>query len=195
MKRDTRIKPGQHLSPATEFKPGKHWRPKKPYWDRESLRKEYEEKHQSASEIAKRFGVTENAIFYWLDKHHIPRRAMSDVRRIKHWVAKGKANPMYGKRGILNHNWCGGLTPSRQRIYAKSEMRQAMRDVHKRDRICRLCGSGKNLEIHHIDPFSQSPLLVMDIGNMILLCVPCHKKLRGKERRWRRRLYKLIEGG
>ena len=53
----------------------------------------------------------------------------------------------------------------------------------------------KWLNTIHIEPFSQAPLLIMYIGNAILLCKNCHKNLRGKERRWRKKLYHIIEGG
>jgi len=183
---------GQSASPATQFKTGQHWRPKKPYWEKEWLESEYIDKKRSASEIAEQFGITDNAILFWIDKHGIPTRSTSEVRSIKSWGAVGPANPMYGKTGILNPNWKGGLTPLRQEIYAKSEWRQAARAVRKRDKVCRLCGSNNETEIHHIDPFSQAPLLVMDIGNMILLCGPCHRKMRGKENRWKKKLFRLI---
>jgi hypothetical protein len=193
---DTRIKKGQHLSRATEFQKGQHWRTRKPYWDREWLRVEYEDKKKSAAEIAAQFGITENAILFWLAKHKIPTRTMTEVRAVKKWTTpRGAGNPMYGKRGILNKNWKGGLTPLRQRIYAKAEWGEFARQVFARDRCCRLCESKEKMEIHHIDPFSQSPLLVMDIGNVLVLCRKCHKMIQGKERKWKRKLYQLIERG
>jgi hypothetical protein len=192
---DTRIKKGQHLSRATEFQKGQHWRTRKPYWDREWLRVEYEDKKKSAAEIAAQFGITENAILFWLAKHKIPTRTMTEVRAIKHWGCEGEKNPQFGKRGVLNAQWQGGLTPLRQRIYARAEWRQLVRAVYARDKSCRLCGSVDRREIHHIDPFSQSPLLMMDIGNVILLCHDCHKKIRRKEHRWKKKLYQLIERG
>jgi len=35
--------------------------------------------------------------------------------------------------------------------------------------------------------------LRMYLGNVLRLCVKCHRKLAGKERRWRKRLYALLE--
>ena len=186
---------GIRNNPETEFKKGSHWRVRKPFWDASWLRVEYEDKKKSASVIAQEHGVTENAILFWLSKHGIQRRTVSEVRKIKYWGASGKDNPMYGKRGILNHNWRGGLSPARQKIYSSIEWRKSSRAVRKRDTCCKLCGSLEKTEIHHIDPFSQSPLLVMDIGNMILLCQKCHRKMRGKERRWRKKLFNILKGG
>lgn len=187
------IKRGDHISPGTEFKKGEHWRPRQPWWSREWLDGEYNQKKRSAAEIASAGGVTENAILFWLKKHKIPTRSMVEIRSFKHWGAEGKANPMFGKRGILNANWKGGLTPLRQRIYARSDWRSLVRAVYARDKSCRMCGEKSRLEIHHIDPFSQSPLLMLDIGNVILLCFDCHRSIRGKENRWKRKLFRLIQ--
>jgi hypothetical protein len=70
------------------------------------------------------------------------------------------------------------------------------RRVFRRDGYqCRLCQSRERLEIHHIDPFSHAPLLVMDIGNVLVLCHQCHKRINHKEMEWRKRLYGLLKGG
>jgi hypothetical protein len=175
-----------------QFEKGTHWRERKPWWEKSWLDYMYSECMRSASDIASAFGTTENNILYWLSKHGIKRRTVKQARALKHWGVSGECNPMHGRTGILNPNWKGGLTPARQAIYAKSEMKQAVQAVYKRDRYCRLCNAKDPLEVHHIDPFSQSPLLVMDIGNMIVLCSKCHRKMRGKEKLWKRRLFKII---
>ena len=118
---------------------------------------------------------------------------MREIRAANHWGAAGEKNPMHGRRGVLNPNWKGGRAPLRQRIYSSSEWKRFSRAVRKRDQSCRLCESIEKLEIHHIHPFSQAPLLVMFMGNAILLCAACHRKMLGKEKRWARRLLKLIE--
>lgn len=184
---------GVRSSMGTEFKKGQHWRKRKPFWDYEWLFTEYIVKHRSSEDIGNQFGVGATAILFWLKKHKIAARNTSEVRAIKHWGECGEKNPMYGKRGILNPRWEGGFTPARQNIYAKSEWRQLARAVYARDRKCKMCGSKEKLEVHHIEPFSQCPLLVMDIGNVILLCHKCHNRLRGKEKRWRKKLIKLIQ--
>jgi hypothetical protein len=178
------------------FVKGQHWRPRQPWWDRAWLVTEYVEHQRSSADIAAEYGCTENNILYWLGKHGIPGRSISEARTLKHWGPSGERNPMYGRIGALNPNWRGGLTPARQAIYASYAWRVFRRAVRKRDVVCRLCGTPDQLEIHHIERFADAPLLVMDLGNAILLCVDCHRGLRGKERRWRRRLLTLIgEGG
>lgn len=164
----------------------------RPFWQREWLRIEYQEKGRSAREIAVQFGMAENTILFWLHKHAIPTRSISDTRKVKHWGLCGPQNPMFGKRGMLNPHWKGGLTPLRQLVYTNSEWKEFEKKVKKRDRCCRLCGDIHDLQIHHIEPFAKAPLLVMDIGNVIRLCGPCHRRIQGKERRWRKKFYRLI---
>jgi len=178
------------------FKKGWHWRPRRPYWDRKWLAHEYIDLKRSAADIAAQFSVHENAILFWIKKHGISTRSMREIRADKHWGSVGKKNPMYGRCGVLNPNWKGGYTPLRQAIYTSLEWKRFARQIRKRDKTCRLCGADEQLEIHHIEPFSLAPLLVMFIGNAILLCEKCHRKIYGKERRWSKRLLALLrEGG
>jgi len=76
---------GESYSPNTQFKPGQHWREKKPYWDKEWLSDEYVNKFRSANDIALQFGVTESAILFWLRKHKIKCRDVSEIRSRKYW--------------------------------------------------------------------------------------------------------------
>jgi hypothetical protein len=177
------------------FQKGQHWRPRQLFWDRDWMLREYVQKRRSSADIARQFGVTENAIQFWLKKHGIPGRTASEVRSWKHWGSAGPANPMFGKTGVLNPNWRGGSTPMRQQVYASLEWKKFARSVRKRDKACRLCGSNDRTHIHHIQPVSKAPLLIMDIGNVILLCQSCHRQTYGQELRWRKKFYALIQIG
>lgn len=177
-KNDGRFKKGERRSPETEFKPGTHWRPPKPFREKAWLEQEYVEKQRSAREIAQEFGVTENAIYFWLDKHGIPRRTMAETRAAKHWGSKGAANPMFGKRGPAHHNWLGGITPERASCYSSIEWAEASRAVWQRDRgTCQRCGvkanDGATLHLHHIVSFAVRELRT-EPSNLILLCIDCH---------------------
>lgn len=187
-----RFLPGLRYSPDTEFKNGQHWRQCRAYWDPVWLRREYSDNKKSAHDIAKQFGITENAIPFWIKKHGIPTRTISEIRKVKRWGSPGKSNPMFGKRGPLNPNWAGGHTPFRQSLYAKVEWQRIARYVKKRDPVCRLCGGDGRLEIHHIEQIADLPLLALEESNLIRLCQKCHMRIRGQERRWRRRLTALI---
>ena len=50
------------------------------------------------------------------------------------------------------------------------------RDVKKRDRRCKACGTKKNLEAHHIYPKSLYPKRKYDLDNGVALCRNCHRE-------------------
>jgi hypothetical protein len=166
---------GKRYSPETEFKKGEHWRPRKPYWDKEWLRREYEDNFRSANEIAEQFGITEAAILHWLRKHKIPRRDMTEIRTEKHWGLSGEQNGMYGKRGEEVPSWKGGVTPERQAFYSSMEWKKVRKAVYKRDKYrCQRCGTkDKILHVHHIVTFANRELRA-DVDNLVLLCIDCH---------------------
>lgn len=172
---------GQHFSPSTEFKKGEHWRPRKPYWDKDWLENEYITKKRSASDIANQFGITEAGIFFWLRKHSIPRREMSDIRANKYWGSNGDKNGMFGKRGADCSNWKGGITAERQSFYSSIEWKTVCRYVYKRDNAqCQRCGvKNENLHVHHIVSFSNKKLRA-EKSNLILLCKKCHNFVHSK---------------
>lgn len=174
-----RFTKGNHYSRATEFQPGQHWRPRKPHWDKAWLDHQYTLLGRSACDIATECGCTQNAIFYWLDKHKIPRRSMSAIRAMHHWGAVGRHNPMYGRTGSRNPRYIDGSSPERQRLYAQGEGKQFIRDILKRDGYCCVrCGSCNNkrkwLHIHHIQPWAGHPSTRFDESNVVTLCRSCH---------------------
>lgn len=170
---------GGHYSPSTEFKKGEHWRPEKPYWNKDWLETEYSNK--SAGDIARDWGVTIDAILFWLRKHGITRRTISQARLIKKWGQSGENNPMFGKTGINNQNWKGGCTPDRQSFYMSHEWKAACRYVYKRDCAkCVRCGSETDLHIHHIISFSIKEYR-SNTENLVLLCKECHGFIHSKK--------------
>jgi hypothetical protein len=102
------------------FKPGQHWRPHGKHRERDWLHREYVEKGRSTGEIAAELGFTDAAVIFWLRKHGIPRRSVSDARALKHWGASGEANPMFGKVGAANGRYVDGSSPERQRMYVQA---------------------------------------------------------------------------
>lgn len=172
---------GHHFSPETEFKKGQHWRPKKTYWDKDWLENEYAVKERSADDIARQFGITEAAILFWLRKHNIQTRSMTDIRAIKYWGLSGEKNGMYGKTGIKSSNWKGGITPERQDFYASQEWKSACAEVYKRDNAtCQKCGAKEKLHVHHVIGFANKELRA-DIDNLVLLCAKCHRFVHSKK--------------
>ena len=51
--------------------------------------------------------------------------------------------------------------------------------VHARDVVCQICGSSKNLSVHHIVPKCQNGPNTPE--NCILLCMDCHRALHQQE--------------
>lgn len=163
-----------------QFKKGQHWRTPKPWWEYDWLHTQYIEEGRSASDIANEYGVTDNAIYFWLHKHGIPRRTVKQARKLKNWGLSGPDNPMWNKRGELNHNWLGGVTPERQSFYTSQEWKSACSFVWKRDEAkCKRCGASKSdmpdmpFHIHHIVSFADKSLRA-DPENLVLLCEACH---------------------
>lgn len=176
---DGRIQKGQRLSPATEFKPGQHWRPHAKHRERDWLQHQYVALGRSTGDIAKDTGFTEGAIFFWLRKHSIPRRSISEVRALKRWGAVGPDNPMFGKRGAECPRYVDGSSPERQRMYSRSEGIQFLQAVYRRDNwTCKCCGEKKGgkrtLAAHHLKPWAGHPELRFDMSNVVSLCVRCH---------------------
>ena len=162
------------------FKKGTHWREPQPHWNKDWLFAEYVTKHRSAKEIAEQVGCKENNIVYWLAKHGIPRRTMTEVRKVKHWGADGAANPMFGKCDEANPNWKGGVSPERQKQYARAMWKAIKQAVFTRDgHACQRCGESptghKALHTHHKKPWKRNPYLRFDTNNITTLCRACHE--------------------
>lgn len=158
---------------------GQHWRPHKPHWDKGWLEQEYLIKQRSASDIAKEEGCTENAILFWLAKHNIPKRTMSEVRRIKKWGVSGEANGMYGRRGNLHPMWKGGVPRSRPNsLYEYKVWVKAVKN--RFGNKCLLCGkqslNGERLCCHHILDWHKYPDQRYNPLNGFILCGSCHPK-------------------
>lgn len=161
------------------FKPGQHWRPPQAFREAAWLLREYSERGRSTGDIAAEFGVTDSAIIFWLRRHDIPRRNVSQARALKHWGADGAANPMFGRVGAANPRYIDGSSPERQRLYSQAAGRAFVAGVLKRDGYrCRRCGDGNRgrrlLHAHHIKPWAGNPSLRLDPENALTLCRPCH---------------------
>ncbi len=168
--------------PGTEH----HWRPHAIFREKAYLEAEYLSKQRSAADIAKEHGVVTQAIHFWLVKHGIPRRNVSEARKAKRWTTpSGPANPMYGRKGPLAPQWKGGCTPDRQLFYSSIEWNRAARAVRKRDRCtCQRCGKtqkdGVIIEIHHKVSFAVVELRAV-LSNLVLLCTKCHDWVHGRK--------------
>lgn len=163
------------------FLKGVHaWRAPKDHWQKDWLEHQYLALGKSMAQIAAECHCTENNIQFWLKKHGIAARSMSEVRAKKYWGALGAANPMYGRRGAGCPTYVDGSAPERQRLYARSEGKDFLREVYRRDGYrCRRCSAPKtgpkSIHAHHIRPWAGNPGLRFDIDNAVTLCARCHR--------------------
>ena len=59
---------------------------------------------------------------------------------------------------------------------------------------CKICNSNKTLECHHIIPVSFKQELALDISNIIVLCVNCHRLVRFRELVFSSLFSKIVKG-
>lgn len=81
--------------------------------------------------------------------------------------------------GSGNPNWRGGIYNRYESIRKSKESDNWRKSVFERDNYtCQHCGDkkGRNLNAHHIIPFSKDKSLRFDISNGITLCNKCHRK-------------------
>ena len=166
------------------FLKGYTYRESKPFWNKEWLYDEYIIKGKSAKEIAIGQECQDSNILFWIKKHKIKTRNVSDARKLKHWGQKGEDNPMWNKKGELSPQWKGGITPERQSFYQSQEWKRACSFVWKRDKVkCQRCfvkeNEGIPFHIHHIIGFRNKELRA-DTTNLILLCEVCHRFVHSK---------------
>lgn len=168
------------------FKKGTHWRPHAIFREKDYLCQEYLQAKRSAAEIAKEFCVTENAILFWLKKHNIKTRTVSEVRAIKHWGSNGPSNPMFGRCGSKNPRWIDGSSPLRQRMCVRSFWKELVKTVYERDGYkCQRCGSShttkSRLHAHHVKPWAGNAETRFDLANILTVCQSCHNWIHSKK--------------
>lgn len=169
-----------------QFEPGTHWREDKPFRHKAWLLTEYVLLGRSTGDIAAQFGVTDSAVLFWMEKHGIPRRTISESRDLKHWGASGSDNPMWNRRGELNPRWLGGVTPERQEFYTSREWKTACSAAWRRDKAtCQRCSLRHSdqmdmpFHVHHVVSFANAELRA-DVNNLVLLCEACHHFVHSK---------------
>lgn len=168
------------------FQPGcVSWRAPKEYYNKDWLYDQYVVKKRSTGEIAMEMNVTDSAVIFYLKKHGIERRNVSEARAIKKWGVSGEDNPMFGKVGPLNPNYVDGSSPERQSMYAQSFWKQLIKSIFLRDGYkCQRCfcdPSRKNkLNAHHLASWAGNPLLRFIESNLITLCHKCHQWVHSK---------------
>ena len=110
----------------------------------------------NAKSIAKCIGATEEDLQILIDCGFVIQT--EEEYKIVHW---------YENNGI-------GETAKKRNNYT---YRQWRKRILERDKVCQICGSSENLEVHHIKPFSEYSELRTDDNNGIVLCRKCHRNL------------------
>lgn len=156
-----------------------------PQQNKEWLYTEYVTHQRSALDIANELGVTESNVLYFLKKHEIERRVMSEIRAKKKWGLKGSTNGMFGRTGARNPRWLGGISPERQALYSSQEWAKAVQIVWQRDKAtCQRCFRKKSdeveMNIHHLVGFANKSLRA-EPSNLVLLCKDCHHWVHSKQ--------------
>lgn len=72
--------------------------------------------------------------------------------------------------------------------YKEARVRCYIRDDYR----CRMCGSKKSIQAHHILSWANYPHLRFNWQNLITLCEKCHKSIKGKEDYYINYFHKLL---
>lgn len=81
-------------------------------------------------------------------------------------IPKGKDSPQ----------WRGGILKENERIRNSPEYAEWRMNIFKKDWFtCQCCGGRKNIQAHHIVPFSECEDLRLDTSNGMCLCRDCHQ--------------------
>lgn len=146
----------------------------------------------------------------WIKKNGHPkgmlgkRHSYSTKNKIRETIRKNKVNcgnrnGMFGKHhtlesrqnlsnkfsGSKNPSWRGGIS---KEPYSFDFTKQLKNKIKNRDSFkCILCGSIKNLKIHHIDYNKKNSSKM----NLVSLCESCHTKTNYNRDFWKEKLYNI----
>ena len=70
-------------------------------------------------------------------------------------------------------------------LHSEYRWRKVRNEFAKQYPNCSVCGASKELEVHHIRPWSLFPDRRYDFSNLISLCDPCHFRF-GHWRNWKK---------
>lgn len=115
----------------------------------------------NANSIVRMVGASDENLQTLVDFGYL--RKVNGGYEITHW---------YENNGI-------GETAKKRNNYKYRKWRS---DIIGRDKICQLCASAENLEVHHIKSFAEYPELRFDFNNGIVLCRKCHKNLHRRKK-------------
>jgi 5-methylcytosine-specific restriction endonuclease McrA len=117
-----------------------------------------------------------------------------EKRRIKYCSDNCRMQALHEVQTKEDHpSWRGGTVKGRRRLEITNEYKNWRLSVFKRDKyLCVLCGSNKDICVHHIKPLSLYPELGMALHNGATLCKTCHLKTYYKEERFEPLINKIL---
>ena len=132
--------------------------------DEEEIARMYVDDGMDAYEIGQEKGVSTGAVYNALAREGIERRE-------RYKFSDGEDNP----------EWAGGYEPDSeiQRFYSSPAWKKKRSEILDRDGYCTQCGSGENLEAHHMIPVKDGGEK-LDNDNLMTVCKQCHNFLHNK---------------
>lgn len=158
--------------------------------DEEWLRQRYIAEKLDCVQIGKLVNRDPKSVRNWLKDFGIPTRPRG--AESGHRWKRGEPSAFKGRiglRGARSPAWQGGISPERQSFYASNVWKAAVALTYKRtDRCCEMCGIsqkeaaklGWKMHVHHIVGFRVKELRCA-LGNLALLCKPCHLFVHSKK--------------
>lgn len=154
------------------------------------LMEQYWKLRKTTTQIAKELGCVTSTVYFAIVRSGIKKRTRSEARvgikfskeHIEHLTL---VNRRRARSGSSHWNWQGGKTKGYEARLAKLKrdpLYKAWRKAIVAIGYCKVCGSKKLLEAHHILPKSKYPHLVFDIANGLCLCKSCHSNLHSLEK-------------
>ena len=93
----------------------------------------------------------------------------------------------------MNYNLFKFSKPKNVKKKRESVEDKTYKAVYERDNgICRVCGSGRNLHLHHVIYRSEDKSKINDINNCIMLCNECHEIVHKNKRKWQPILLEML---
>lgn len=143
-----------------------------------------------SEETRKKMSLARKGKSTWMKgRHHseATKRKISLSEKGKQKTEEHRNNISLGLRGEKCRFWKGGISQGYLRRLSERKWNRIRREVYKRDKYtCRECGvkyhdiNGNSLHAHHIIPYQVSR--DDSLGNLITLCLSCHRKEEHKAR-------------
>jgi 5-methylcytosine-specific restriction protein A len=90
---------------------------------------------------------------------------------IKYLLKGAMLGALIGIMALAITLWCETIADGADRSPEWQSVRAGYYKLHQ---SCEVCGGKKDLQVHHIVPFHDSPEMELDMMNLLMLCRPHH---------------------